>query len=83
MILVTLFAIVFAKMEVRRVGYSVLKKSRNYRSLQDSYRSKVIDYAKLTSPENLRRLAISRFTMGEAQVGQIIHMSGDQIAVRQ
>ena len=70
-------------MEARRLGYSVLKQSREYRRLQDNYRLKVIEYAKLTSPEHLRKMAVSKFTMSEVKVGQIIHMSGDQIAVGQ
>lgn len=79
----TLLFLVFSKMEVRRLGYSVLKQSREFRRLQDNYRLKVIEYAKLTSPENLRKMAVSKFTMSEAEVGQIIHISGDQIAVEQ
>lgn len=82
-IVLTLFFLVFAKMEARRLGYSVLKQSREFRRLQDNYRLKVIDYAKLTSPENLRKMAVSKFTLSEAEVGQIIHMSGKQIAVKQ
>ena len=82
-IIITLFFLVFSKMEARRLGYSVLKQSREFRRLQDNYRLKVIEYAKLTSPEHLRKMAVSKFTMSEAEVGQIIHMSGDQIAVEQ
>ncbi len=82
-IVMTLFFIVFSKMEMRRMGYSVLKKSREFRVLQDTYRLKIIEYAKLTSPENLRDTAISKFTLSEAGTGQIIHMSGSQIAVKQ
>lgn len=70
-------------MEARRMGYSVLKQSRELRRLQDNYRLKIIEYAKLTSPEHLRRIAVSKFTLSEAEVGQIIHMSGKQIAVKQ
>ncbi len=81
-IIFTLLFIVFLKMEIRRLGYSVLKDSREYRRLQDSYRLKVIEYAKATSPERLRKMAVSKFTLSEAEVGQIIHMSGDQIAVK-
>ncbi|MCB9025034.1 MAG: hypothetical protein H6625_01845 [Bdellovibrionaceae bacterium] len=82
-IICTLFFLVFSKMEARRMGYSVLKQSRELRRLQDNYRLKIIEYAKLTSPEHLRRIAVSKFTLSEAEVGQIIHMSGKQIAVKQ
>lgn len=82
-IIITLFFLVFSKMEARRLGYSVLKQSRELRRLQDNYRLKIIEYAKLTSPEHLRKIAVSKFTLSEAEVGQIIHMSGKQIAVKQ
>ena len=78
----SLLLIVFVKMEVRRLGYSVLRESREYRRLQDQYRLKVLEYARATSPEQLRKMAVSKFNLKEAQVGQIIHMSGDQIAVK-
>jgi len=83
LILFTMLSVVFFKMEIRRMGYSVFKSVNIYRSLQDNYRSKVIDYARYTSPDHLRQTALTKLTMTEAKYGQIIHMSGEQIALRQ
>lgn len=82
-ILLTLFSVVFLKMEVRRVGYSVLKELRVYKSLRDMHRLYVIEYAQRTSPDKLRKLVQARLTLEEASAGQIIHMSGHQIALKQ
>ena len=79
----TLFSLVFLKMEVRRIGYSLLKKVRIYNQMQDSYRMKSLDYAKFTSPEKLREMALRHLTLKEAKFGQIIHMSGESVAVKQ
>ena len=83
LVLFTLFSVVFFKMEVRRVGYVVLKDLRIYRSLQDRHRLQVIEYARKTSPERLRKLVQARLTLEEAGAGQIIHMSGKKIAFKQ
>jgi hypothetical protein len=81
-IVFSLFTLVFIQMEVRRVGYSVLKQTREYKSLQDEHRLKVMRYAKITRPERLRDLAVSKLTLTEAKSSQIIHMSGEKIALR-
>lgn len=79
----TLFSVVFFKMEVRRMGYSVLKQVREYKSLQDHQRLQLLEYARYTSPAQLRRVAQARLTLEDARLGQIIHISGNQIALRQ
>jgi len=82
-ILSTLFATVFLQMEVRRIGYVVWKQSREHKSLLDEHRLLVADYAKLTRPQHLQEVAVSRFTLSEPKTGQIIHMSGERFAVKQ
>ena len=82
-IIFALFVMVFLQMEVRRLGYVLLKQTREYKSLQDDYRLKTMRYAKIMRPERLRDLAINRLTLNEIKSGQIIHMSGDKIAVRE
>jgi hypothetical protein len=82
-IIVALFSLVFVQMEVRRQGYILLKVTREYKSLQDEHRLKVMRYAKVMRPERLRDLAVSRLTLNDAKSGQIIHMSGERIALRQ
>lgn len=82
LVILTLFVIVFFKMEVRRKGYTLLKDTHQYKKLQDNKRLKVIEYAKITRPERVRQLALSKLTMNDASRGQIIQMSGKSVAVR-
>jgi hypothetical protein len=82
-IIFSLFALVFLQMEVRRMGYVVLKQSREYKTLLDRTRAQTMDYAKMTRPERVRDMAVNRLTLNEAKSGQIIHMAGDNIALRQ
>lgn len=82
-IIVSLFLLVFLQMEVRRMGYVVLKQSREYKALLDRQRLQTMEYAKMTRPERVRDVAVSRLTLNEAKQGQIIHMAGENIALRQ
>jgi len=61
-IIFTLFSLVFFKMEVRRMGYAMLKEVQQYKKLKDLHRLKGIKYAEL---------------------GQIIQISGEKIALKQ
>jgi cell division protein FtsL len=82
-IIVSLFTLVFLQMEVRRMGYALLKQTREYKNLQDQHRMNIMRHAKVMRPERLRDLAVQRLTLNEAKSGQIIHMSGEKIAIRQ
>ncbi len=82
-IITTLFSIAFLQMESRRLGYLVLKQSREYKNKKDEYRLLALKYAKKTRPERLRDVAIQKLTMSEITSGQIIHLAGDRLAVRQ
>jgi len=79
----TLFFLAFSKMEVRRLGYSVLKLSREERSLRDLERDAVIRLARATRPERLALLAESRLTLRRAEKGQIIQMTENGVAFEQ
>lgn len=83
LIIASLFTMAFFKMEVRRMGYSVFSASRSFKLLRDYHRSQVIEYAQITRPDRVRHLAVSRLTLNDAQVGQIIQMVGSQIALPQ
>ena len=83
LIIVTLFIMAFFKMEVRRMGYSVFSASRTFKTLRDQHRSQVMEYAQITRPDRVRKIAVSRFTLNDAQVGQIIQMIGSHIALPQ
>ncbi len=82
-IILTLFSLVFFKMEGRRLGYHMLKQVQDYKTMQDLHRLKVIEYARLTSPDRLRSLAKTKLTLSEAELGQIIQISGESIALKQ
>lgn len=83
LLVTTLFSLVFLKMEVRRKGYSVLKATREYKALQDQHRLMSMEYARLTGPELVRRYAVNRLTLNDARVGQIIQLSGQDLAMPQ
>lgn len=82
-IIVALFTMVFFQMEVRRMGYVVLKQTIRYKSLQDDYSLKSMRLARILRPEHLQAVAINRLTMDEPVPGQVIQMSGEKIALRQ
>jgi hypothetical protein len=82
-VVVTLFSVVFCKMELRRVGYSVLKLTREERKMRDLERQQSIMLAKITRPERLQSLAEARLTLKRAESGQIIQMTERGIALRE
>ena len=82
LIIGTLFVLAFLQMESRRLGYVVLKQSREFKTMQDRMRAKSVQFARVTRPERVRDLAMHRLTMTDAKKGQIIHMAGERIAVR-
>jgi cell division protein FtsL len=79
----TAFAVVFCKMELRRVGYSVLKLTRAERKMRDHQRYRMIQLAKITRPERLQAVAQNRLTLKRAESGQIIQMTERGIALKQ
>lgn len=76
LIIVTLFSIVFLQMEERRLGYSVLKLTREYKKVFEEKRVKEISLAKVTRPQLLESMAQQKFTLKKVQANQIIHLSG-------
>lgn len=83
LIILTMFTIVFTKMEIRRTAYNVLKISDQYKKKHDIYRYNMLEYAKVTQPDRVRSYALSQLTMTEAGKGQIIHISNDNLLVAQ
>jgi hypothetical protein len=82
-IIVSLFTLVFLQMEVRRMGYVVLRQTRAYKTVEDEQRLKVMRYARMIRPDHVREMAVNKLTLNEVKAGQIIHMSGEKIALRQ
>lgn len=75
-IIATLFSIVFLQMEERRMGYSVLRLTREFKKVQEEKRVKEITLAKVTRPQLLESMAQQKFTLKKIQANQIIHLSG-------
>lgn len=74
----TLFALVFMQMEERRMGYELLKLTREQRHLVEERRGKEMQLAKQTRPQQMERLASRQLTLRKVQANQIIHLSGSQ-----
>lgn len=79
LIISSLFLIVFAKMEERRVGYSLIKLTREQKLVVEEKREKILKLAKLTRPEHVEKVAQDRFTLRKVQNSQIIHLSGSSV----
>lgn len=79
----SLLAVVFIKMEARRMGYLTLTQLRDFKAKQDEVRQKNRILADLLGPQKLRSFALNRLTLQEVQSGQMIHLSEDGLAVPQ
>ncbi len=74
-IIASLFFVVFCKMEVRRLGYMVLKQAREEKLLQDQKRLVAMEYASLVRPERIESYAQNYWSLARAQQKQIILIS--------
>jgi hypothetical protein len=79
----SLLAMVFCKMEVRRMGYSVLQMARIERQMRDHERLQMVQLAKITRPERLQSVAQHHLTLHKPGSGQIIQMTEQGVALRQ
>lgn len=75
LIILTLFGVVFLQMEERRLGYSLLKLTRNYRKVLENKKNNEILLAQATRPQWVEKMAASRFTLKKAEANQIILLS--------
>ena len=82
-VIATLFSVVFCKMEMRRMGYSVLKLTREEHKIRDHQRLQMIQLARITRPERLQAVAQARLTLKRAESGQIIQMGQGGHAYKQ
>jgi hypothetical protein len=71
-IILTLFSVVFLQMEERRLGYSLLKITREYRQTLESKKNREIQLAKATRPQWVEKVASTKFTLKKALASQII-----------
>jgi hypothetical protein len=72
LIILTLFTVVFLQMEERRLGYSLLKLTREHRRVMEIKKNKEIALAKVTRPQLVEKIAARQFTLRKAQPHQII-----------
>lgn len=82
LVIFTLLSIVFTKMEVRRMGYVLLKDSRQLKTLTEQKRLKEMTYAQLTRPERIETFAERKLSLKKAQKGQIVQLAGERIALQ-
>jgi hypothetical protein len=75
MVVASLMVLVMLKIEERRMGYEMLKLSRQQRILVEEKRIKTIKIAKLLKPQQIEKMAHSRLTMKRIEQNQIIHLN--------
>jgi hypothetical protein len=81
-IIFTMLSVVFLKMEVRRMGYSLLKDSRQYKTMVEQKRLQEMNLAQLVRPERIENLAQKRLSLQRAQKGQIVQLAGTNIVLQ-
>lgn len=82
LIFFSLLTLAFSKTEVRRLGYSVLKLSREQRNNLETRRLNEMTLARLVRPDRIEDYAHSRLALKRAGKGQIVQISGQTIALR-
>lgn len=82
LIIFTMLSVVFMKMEVRRVGYSLLKDSRQHKTLMETKRLQEMTLAQLVRPERIESFAQKRLSLQRPTKGQIVQLSGQNIVLQ-
>jgi hypothetical protein len=82
MIIVTMLAVVFFKMEVRRAGYTLLKISRAEKTAADENRLQKIAFHRLTRPGRIENLAQTRLALTKAGQGQVFQVAGNVLVAQ-
>lgn len=80
-ILSFMFLLVFIKMDNRQMGYQLFKLYQKEKKAREEQRHDMAVLARMTSPERIRRLAISRYSYQPAEEGQVIRIAGSGSAV--
>ena len=76
LIVVTLLFIVFMQMEERRLGYSLLKLTREQKQITEERRQKTVLLARMTRPQQIEKWAEKKLSLKKIQTKQIIHLTG-------
>jgi cell division protein FtsL len=74
-IVLTLFGLVFLQMEERRISYSVLKLTREYKKELQKLKVKEIEVAHAFRPQHVEMIARGRLTMKKILPSQIIRLT--------
>lgn len=82
LIIFTMLSVVFIKMETRRVGYSLLKDSRQYKTLTETKRLHEMTLAQALRPERIETFAQKRLSLQKPEKGQIVQLSGQKIVLQ-
>ena len=82
LVISAMMIVVFAKMEVRRLGYVVFKLDQVEKQLMDAYRKKQIFLARLNRPERIEHLAQTQLHLRKAKKGQIIQLVAGKAALK-
>jgi cell division protein FtsL len=80
-ILATLFSVVFVRMENRRMGYEIYDLAEKEKHETQKQRVALLNLARMTSPERVRKLATERLTFQSAKEGQVIRVTNSGGAV--
>ena len=75
-IISTLLFLVFLQMEERRLGYSLLKLTREQKTLVEEKRLKTLRLAKMMRPQQIEKMAQTHNNLRKIQSNQIIHLTG-------
>lgn len=81
MIILSGFLVVFVKMENRRLGYSLLKLSREIRNTMYDQQQLMMRFASLTRLDRVENYASTQLELQRAQPSQIIQVAGDRVVV--
>ncbi len=80
MIISTLFIIVFCKITLRKISYSLYQENKKFNEVQDKYYKQLKKYGKLNRSEELDRWARHHFTE-KLKKGKIIQIIDGKIAI--
>jgi Cell division protein FtsL len=75
-LLLSLFAIVYVKMENRRMGYVLLDLAEKEKRITQKQRLSMVSLARMTNPERVRKIATTQLTFQNAKEGQVIRVAG-------
>ena len=81
-VILTLFGLVFIKMEERRLSYVVLKLTKEHKRTIETKKQKELVLAKLTRPQLLENVATQKLTLKRVTQAQIIHLTPTQSLAR-